>query len=85
MDKSKWSWSVKLSSAEFRRSRLVERLAHKMYEASEPASMPWLRQGWDVRQAWLRMAQERLGNSRNSLERLYAWSRAWRKPKGPRI
>ena len=49
-----------MSNTEPRRLRIVERLAQKMYEASEPGNILWLRRGWIVRKTWLKKAQERL-------------------------
>jgi len=59
-----------------RSPRAVELLARKMYEANDPADMPWIRRGWDVRQAWLRKAQRRLddagaGRHRRLVRRLW--------------
>jgi threonyl-tRNA synthetase len=70
-----------LSNTERRRVRIVERLAQKMYEASEPGSILWLRRGWIVREAWLRKAQERLEGAGKSVDRLYAWWNVWGKMK----
>ena len=42
-------------------ARGIERLARRMYEASQPAGSPWPHHGWDVRQAWLGKARAAAG------------------------
>src|ERR1700757_1586015 len=73
------SWRARLSNTELRKARIVERLARKMYEASEQGNILWLRRGWIVRQTWLQKAQERLEGAGNSVYRLYAWWNVWDK------
>ena len=70
-----------MSNTEPRRLRIVERLAQKMYEASEPGNILWLRRGWIVRKTWLKKAQERLEGGGNSVNRPYAWWNVWEKIK----
>jgi len=62
-----WSWRAKLLNA-----RGIERLARKMYEASQPAGSPWPHHGWDVRQAWLGKARAAAGIGPTA-ERLPVW------------
>jgi hypothetical protein len=66
-----------LSNTERRRVGIVERLAQKMYEASEPGNMLWLRRGWTVREIWLKKARERLEGAGKPVDRLYAWWNVW--------
>jgi hypothetical protein len=68
-----------LSNTDQRRGRIVERLARKMYEASEPGNILWLRRGWIVRETWLKKAQERLQGAGNPVNRFYAWWNFWEK------
>jgi hypothetical protein len=70
-----------LSNAERGRVRIVERLAQKMYEASEPSNILWIRRGWTVRETWLKKSQERLEGAGKSVDRLYAWWNVWGKMK----
>jgi hypothetical protein len=60
-----------------KRLRVVERLANKLYDASAPRNTPWLRQGWTVRQAWLKEAGERLRDAEGFSDRLGALRGAW--------
>ena len=76
-----WSWRARLSNTELRRLRIVERLAQKMYEASEAGNILWLRRGWIVRETWMKKAQERLEGAGNSVNRPYAWWSVWEKIK----
>jgi hypothetical protein len=48
-----------------------------MYEASDPGGIPWLRQGWAVRQVWLKMARERLEGVAGFAPRPSAWWDVW--------
>ena len=68
-----------------KRLRVVERLANKLYDASGPRSTPWLRQGWTVRQAWLKEAGERLRDAEGFGDRLGALRGAWGKMRLPRL
>ena len=68
-----------------KRRRLVERLANKLYDASGPRGTPWLRQGWNVRQAWLKEAGERLNDGESFGNRLGALRDAWGKMRLPRL
>jgi hypothetical protein len=56
-----------------KRLRAVERLAQRLYEQSNPGPKPWLRLGWDVREAWLLKARNSLESSTSSLDRFYFW------------
>jgi hypothetical protein len=66
-----------------KRLRVVERLANKLYDASGPRGTPWLRQGWTVRQAWLKEAGERLRDADG--DRLGALRDVWGKIRLPRL
>ena len=59
--------------------RVVERLANKLYDAAGPRGTPWLRQGWTVRQAWLKEAGERLRDGGGLGDRLGALRDVWGK------
>jgi hypothetical protein len=49
-----------------------------MYDASDPGSIPWLRQGWTIRQAWLERARERLEGAAGGFSRRSgAWWDIW--------
>jgi hypothetical protein len=67
-----------------KRRSVVERLANKLYDASGPRA-PWLRQGWNVRQAWLKEAGERLRDAESFGDRLGALRGAWGKMRLPRL
>ena len=42
------------------RRRAVEALAQALYEASDPAGVPWVRRARVIREAWLLLAEEQL-------------------------
>jgi hypothetical protein len=65
--------------------RVVERLANKLYDASGPRATPWLRQGWTVRQAWLKEAGQRLRDGESFGDRLGALRDVWGKIRLPRL
>jgi hypothetical protein len=44
-----------------------------MYDASDPARIPWLRQGWIVRETWLNKARQSLEGAGHSLDRFNLW------------
>jgi len=70
-----------LSNTDLRHGRIVERLAQRMYEASEPGNILWLRRGWIVRESWLKKAQERLAGAGHTVNPLYAWWNVWERVK----
>ena len=70
-----------MSNTDLKRARIVERLAQKMYEASEPGDILWLRRGWIVREAWLRKARERLHGAGKPVNGPHAWWNVWEKIK----
>jgi len=74
-----------MSNADIRRGRIVERLAQKMYEASEPGNALWLRRGWIVREIWLKKAQEKIQGAGNPVNRLHSWWNFWEKFKISRL
>jgi hypothetical protein len=57
---------------------MVERLASRMYDASDPGSIPWPRQGWTIRHAWLERARDRLeGATGGFIPRSGGWWDVW--------
>lgn len=58
------------------RTRALERLAKKIYDESNSGPKPWLRLGWDVREAWLDKAEAMLGAAASPFEWLYFWRSA---------
>ena len=66
-----------MPSIEPKHARAVERLAFRMYEASETSGIPWLRRGWTVRVAWLKAAQERLQDTGMYTGGSALWRNAW--------
>ena len=62
-------WSRKSKLLSFGPPNLrVERLARKMYEASNPDGKSWLQHGWTIREAWLNEARRRLGKDLDAPE-----------------
>lgn len=51
----------------------LERLARKIYDESNAGPKPWLRLGWDVREAWLEKAEAILDTAGPSFDWLYFW------------
>jgi hypothetical protein len=49
--------------------RSVEKLAQTLYEASDPSGIPWVRRGLAVRDPWLQVARQQIGQSENMSER----------------
>jgi hypothetical protein len=68
-----------------KRLRVEERLANSMYDASDPGSTPWLRQGWTVRHAWLMRARERLEGADSFTRRPGLWRDVWGRIKLRRV
>jgi hypothetical protein len=56
-------------------SRTIETLARKLYEASEPDGVSWLRLGWTERESWQSRALQEYQTSDSLLERLFPWRR----------
>jgi hypothetical protein len=56
-------------------SRAIEALARKLYEASSPDGISWLRCGWTVRDVWLGQALQQ----QESGAQLFEWLFPWRK------
>ena len=68
-----WSWRARLLNTGAASTLAVERLARQMYEASHPGDTPWTRRGWEVRQAWLAKARNRIEDVGLSLDRFEIW------------
>jgi hypothetical protein len=56
-------------------SRAVEALARKLYEASNPGGVSWVRCGWTVRETWLDKALLQHEGGGHLLEWLFPWRR----------
>jgi hypothetical protein len=56
-----------------KQTRALERVAKKIYDESNTTTKPWLRLGWDVREAWLDKAEAMLGAASSPFEWLYFW------------
>jgi hypothetical protein len=54
-------------------SRAIEALARKLYEASSPGGISWLRCGWTIREVWLSQAQQQQESGAQFLEWLFPW------------
>src|SRR5690242_12349337 len=54
-------------------SRAIEALARKLYEASSPDGISWLRCGWTIREVWLGLALQQQESGAKLFERLFPW------------
>ncbi len=45
--------------------RSVEELAQMLYETSDPSGIPWVKRGLAVRDPWLQVARQQIGQSEN--------------------
>jgi len=45
--------------------RSVEELAQMLYESSDPSGIPWVKRGLAVRDPWLQVARQQIGQSEN--------------------
>jgi hypothetical protein len=48
--------------------RSVEELAQMLYESSDPSGIPWVKRGLAVRDPWLQVARQQIGQSENMPE-----------------
>jgi hypothetical protein len=49
--------------------RSVEELAQMLYESSDPSGIPWVKRGLAVRDPWLQVARQQIGQSKDMPER----------------
>jgi hypothetical protein len=74
-DRSTGLWGNGVTNSVQPSSRAIETLARKLYEASEPDGISWLRLGWTVRESWQNRALQEYQTSDRLFERIFPWRR----------